>query len=273
MERKVEEKEKRVYEASITGSVSLLKQLMAKDPLTLAQAEVTCFNETPLHVAAMLGHLNFTKYLLTQKPDMTIVAEAKAETPSRDSRPKKKGETLMIAATLIVGMTFQVALNPPGRVWDEDKVVGAGEDNKKMLAGTSIMAHYYPEHYEMYMAYNSVSFFGSLCMVLLGVSGVPFVKRKILMWVLMIIMWIILTFIAATYSLSVLLISPSKDGISRSNKFPNINKVILVSAFVWWGVLGIIVFIHTIRFLLWCARKVGCYVGKLGKWVIRNCIV
>ena len=174
----------------------------------------------------MLGHLNFTKYLLTQKPDMTIVAEAKAETPSRDSRPKiceikkkdwtkKKGEALMIAAALIVGMTFQVAVNPPGGVWDEDKVVGAGEDNKKMLAGTSIMAHYHPEHYEMYMAYNSVSFFGSLCMVLLGVSGVPFVKRKILMWVLMIIMWIILTFIAATYSLSVLLISPSKDGISR----------------------------------------------------------
>ena len=89
----------------------------------------------------------------------------------------------MIAATLIVGMTFQVAVNPPGGVWDEDKATDACKDKKKMLAGTSIMAHYYPEHYEMYMAYNLVFFFGSLCMVLLGVSGVPFVKRRILMYV------------------------------------------------------------------------------------------
>ena len=53
-----------VYEASVTGSVSLLKQLMAEDALTLARAAITCFNETPLHVAAMLGHVDFTKYLL-----------------------------------------------------------------------------------------------------------------------------------------------------------------------------------------------------------------
>ena len=72
----------------------------------------------------------------------------------------------MLAATLIVGMTFQVVVNPPGGVWDEDKATDAGEDKKKMLAGTSIMAHYYPEHYEMYRAYNSVSFFGSLGMVI-----------------------------------------------------------------------------------------------------------
>ena len=65
MEMKDEEREKEAYEASETGCVSLLKQLMAKDPLTLARAAVTCFNETPLHVAAMLGHLDFTKYLLT----------------------------------------------------------------------------------------------------------------------------------------------------------------------------------------------------------------
>ena len=72
----------------------------------------------------------------------------------------------MLATTLIVGMTFQVVVNPPGGVWDEDKATDAGEDKKKMLPGTSIMAHYYPEHYGMYMAYNSVSFFGSLGMVI-----------------------------------------------------------------------------------------------------------
>ena len=48
MERKDEEREKKVYEASVTDSVSLLKQLMAEDALTLARAAITCFNETPL---------------------------------------------------------------------------------------------------------------------------------------------------------------------------------------------------------------------------------
>ena len=37
MERKDEEREKKVYEASVTDSVSLLKQLMAEDALTLIE--------------------------------------------------------------------------------------------------------------------------------------------------------------------------------------------------------------------------------------------
>ena len=81
MERKDEEREKEVYEASVTDSVSLLKQLMAEDALTLARAAITCFNETPLHVAAMLGHLDFTKYLLTHKPDMTMAVDSRGRSP------------------------------------------------------------------------------------------------------------------------------------------------------------------------------------------------
>ena len=68
-----------MYEAS--GSVSLLKQLMVEDPLTLARVAVTCFKETPLHVAAMLGHLVFTNYLLTQKPDMTMAVDSRGCSP------------------------------------------------------------------------------------------------------------------------------------------------------------------------------------------------
>ena len=37
MERKDEEREKKVYEASVTDSVCLLKQLMAEDALTLIE--------------------------------------------------------------------------------------------------------------------------------------------------------------------------------------------------------------------------------------------
>ena len=65
-----------VYEAS--GSVSLLKQLMAEDSLTLARVAVTL---TPLHVASMLGHLDVTNYLLTQKPDMTMAVDSRGCSP------------------------------------------------------------------------------------------------------------------------------------------------------------------------------------------------
>ena len=61
MERRDEERKKRVYEASVTT--------------------FTGFNETPLHVAAMLGHLDFTKYLLTQKPDMTMEVDSRGCSP------------------------------------------------------------------------------------------------------------------------------------------------------------------------------------------------
>ena len=80
-EESVERRERRLYEALVTGSVNSLKRLMAKDLLTVARAAVTCFNETPLHVAAMLGHLDFASHLLTHKPDMTMALDLRGCSP------------------------------------------------------------------------------------------------------------------------------------------------------------------------------------------------
>ncbi|KAJ9688026.1 hypothetical protein PVL29_013985 [Vitis rotundifolia] len=477
-EESVEGRERRLYEASVTGSVNSLKRLMAKDPLTLARAAVTCFNETPLHVAAMLGHLDFASYLLTRKPDMTmaldlrgrsplhlasangyvemvnillsanpdaclirdedgrtplhlavmkgevevtrmlvgarpqvtryklaqgetilhsavkqnrlgalkllvelvgevesvnskddygntvlhtatalkqyetakylverpemevnavngngftaldiiqhmprdlkgmeireylakagalssrnmpalpgighefmresgitmvienpqtpppaaaaVLTEAKAPRPLRGREMKirentkewkmKKRDALMVAATLIAGMAFQAAVNPPGGVWGEEKDAGNG---KKILAGTSIMAHNYPEGYRLFMACNAVSFVASLSIVFLVVSGVPFVKRRILMWLLMIIMWITLTFMALTYMFSILAVAPSNDDTEAmllGHKMPNITDVVGVSLLVWFSLLAFVALVHIIRFLIWCVFKVG----------------
>ncbi|XP_034699427.1 ankyrin repeat domain-containing protein 2-like [Vitis riparia] len=52
-------REKRRYEAPLNGSVDSLKQLLVEDPLT-------CYDETPLHVALMLGHLDFAKFVESQ---------------------------------------------------------------------------------------------------------------------------------------------------------------------------------------------------------------
>lgn len=73
-------REKLVYEASVSGSVDSLKQLLAEDPLALARAVVTCFDETPLHVAAMLGHLELVKFIILQKPDMSAAVDSQRRT-------------------------------------------------------------------------------------------------------------------------------------------------------------------------------------------------
>ncbi|KAK3004285.1 hypothetical protein RJ639_019668 [Escallonia herrerae] len=62
-----------LYDASLSGNVETVDELMREDELTLARVSLTCFNETPLRVAAMLGHANFANFakaLVSYKPDL-----------------------------------------------------------------------------------------------------------------------------------------------------------------------------------------------------------
>ncbi|XP_028807409.1 ankyrin repeat-containing protein At5g02620-like [Neltuma alba] len=68
-----EENMKALYEASYQGSVSILNTLIQNDPLILHRiSSQTIFVETPLHISALLGHLEFLKTLLTHKPKLTL---------------------------------------------------------------------------------------------------------------------------------------------------------------------------------------------------------
>ncbi|KAL8092949.1 hypothetical protein AgCh_034996 [Apium graveolens] len=56
--------EKKLYSACLKGDVETLKAMMEEDELTLARASISsCFNQTPLHLASMLGHYEFAKTL------------------------------------------------------------------------------------------------------------------------------------------------------------------------------------------------------------------
>ncbi|XP_039165815.1 ankyrin repeat-containing protein BDA1-like [Eucalyptus grandis] len=74
-------REKRLYEASLGGCVESLAQLLQEDRLILARASVTCFDETPLHVACMLGHVPFAKALLAHKRDLAMELDSQGRTP------------------------------------------------------------------------------------------------------------------------------------------------------------------------------------------------
>lgn len=112
---------------------------------------------------------------------------------------RKKRSTLMVVASLIATMAFQVGANPPGGLW-QDNFVGDAK-TPAHNAGSSILADLSPEAYGHFLTSNSIAFVASLSIILLLVSGLP-IRSRILMWVLMVIMWVAITAIAVTYLLS-----------------------------------------------------------------------
>ncbi|KAF7124223.1 hypothetical protein RHSIM_Rhsim12G0208500 [Rhododendron simsii] len=63
---------RRLKKACLSGSVTPLEALIEEDELILNRVSSLpgFFHETPLHIAAFRGHLDFTKVLLTQKPKL-----------------------------------------------------------------------------------------------------------------------------------------------------------------------------------------------------------
>lgn len=73
--------EKKLSDAAMEGSVKMLNDLLQEDPLVLDRALVSCFSETPLHIASMLGHLDLVKELLSHKPEFASELDSCGSTP------------------------------------------------------------------------------------------------------------------------------------------------------------------------------------------------
>ncbi|XP_050938048.1 ankyrin repeat-containing protein ITN1-like [Cucumis melo] len=64
-----ESRREKLNEAAIEGNVAILLELLQQDPLLLNRLNyLNDFNETPLHVASLLGHLTFVHELLKRSP-------------------------------------------------------------------------------------------------------------------------------------------------------------------------------------------------------------
>ncbi|XAR53464.1 hypothetical protein NMG60_11022027 [Bertholletia excelsa] len=63
-------REKMLYEASLRGCVESLNELLQEDRLVVARSSLTWFDDSPLHIAALLGHKAFAEALLYHKPDL-----------------------------------------------------------------------------------------------------------------------------------------------------------------------------------------------------------
>ncbi|PIN00659.1 26S proteasome regulatory complex, subunit PSMD10 [Handroanthus impetiginosus] len=167
---------------------------------------------------------------------------------------EKKKSALMVVASLIATMAFQVGVNPPGGVWQDDKVVDSqgnqtisDHTHQNHSAGYSIMASNEPEQYMLLYIVNTISFIASLSIILLLMSGLP-IRQKFSMWILMVITWISITTIALTYLESTYsLIPPDADDSAV--------YVISQTVKVWIGLMALLLIGHTIRFIIRLVKK------------------
>ncbi|CAA2998861.1 ankyrin repeat-containing BDA1-like [Olea europaea subsp. europaea] len=58
-----------LFEAAAEGNVNSLKTLLQEDPIILDRVIVNSYSNTPLHVAAILGHIDFVKEILRRRPE------------------------------------------------------------------------------------------------------------------------------------------------------------------------------------------------------------
>lgn len=102
-----------LYEAAHNGNVTTLLELLQQDVLILDRLIVDGFTETPLHVAAILGHDDFVKEILSRKPQLAKELDSQRSSPLHLAAAKGHVET--VKALLVVGSDMCFARDRQGR--------------------------------------------------------------------------------------------------------------------------------------------------------------
>ncbi|KAF8040634.1 hypothetical protein BT93_B2760 [Corymbia citriodora subsp. variegata] len=86
-----------LYEAATKGNVRSLLELLGKDKFLLDRIIIGNCKETPLHIVAMLGHLDFVEEILTWKAEMAREQDYQSSTPLHGSKrvPSRSGKLAM----------------------------------------------------------------------------------------------------------------------------------------------------------------------------------
>lgn len=151
----------------------------------------------------------------------------------------RKRSALMVVASLIATVAFELGMTPPGGVWQDD--------SDKHQAGRAVMADQHPGEYGKFMIINTISFLASLSIILILISGLP-LRRRRWMWSLMVITWIAITTQTGTYFLAVKQMVP--DFLEDIYK-----HVSLYSVLGWLCLVGLVFVGNLIRMVLWVLRK------------------
>ncbi|XP_061341457.1 ankyrin repeat-containing protein ITN1-like [Gastrolobium bilobum] len=162
---------------------------------------------------------------------------------------KKTREQLMVAATVIATMAFQSAINPPGGVWQADTKDGnnACTTYKLCEAGTAVVGYVWSPDFQKFIFFNSASFFASLCVLLILISGFP-LDNKAIMWILAVLMIVAVTCMLLTYMWALALVSPN-------HIYYRIRGLGYVMVGAWSFLLGVVGLIQTTRIVFWVRSR------------------
>ncbi|KAK8976101.1 hypothetical protein V6N11_007595 [Hibiscus sabdariffa] len=105
--------ESKLYEAAEEGDVTVLPELIRQDRLLLDRVLVNYAVETPLHVAAMLGHTDFVREIIQRKPEFTKQVDSKGSSPLHSA--SAKGYVEVVKALLDVDPDMCLAVDREGR--------------------------------------------------------------------------------------------------------------------------------------------------------------
>jgi ankyrin repeat protein len=117
MDRRLAEEEKTIaelYEASRKGCVSTLTTLIQRDARILDRVSLTSFSETPMHLAALHGHLEFSKLLLSKKPTLAKEVDSLGRTPLHLA--SAEGHSEIVKALLQVNIAVCLASDQHERI-------------------------------------------------------------------------------------------------------------------------------------------------------------
>ncbi|KAL8500536.1 hypothetical protein ACS0TY_020211 [Phlomoides rotata] len=219
---------------------------------TLKQAGAIAHNKTP-----------FSPRIKHKPADPRSSSNKKQRINNQDDWLDKKRSALMVVASLIATMAFQVGVNPPPKIWDESPSNSTNDPVKPIYYVRK--ASEFMKKGERFYIINTVSFIASLSIILLLMSGLP-LKSRFFVWILLLITWIAITGIALSYTVAVVLLTPP-------SKEKEINAVVGVTVSAWICVMALLAVGHTIRLVVWMLKlvfKLVKLIFKLVKLAIKS---
>uniref|UniRef100_A0A803LBK8 PGG domain-containing protein n=1 Tax=Chenopodium quinoa TaxID=63459 RepID=A0A803LBK8_CHEQI len=271
-----------IHVAAIHGQVGVLETFNRENPQAIR--EHTKSGETVLHLCVKHNKIDALELLLNCKNEKNgknvlvsskvikwdkddvigrslektkaLTAKEALKIENTENRIKDHSNALMVAASVIAAMAFEVSISPPGGFWQED-APSSEASQLEHQAGTYIQERL--NGWVVLVIWNTIALASSLSVILLLIGGLTY--SRLFVAVLRFTMWIAVTAIAATYGM-ILVMSQSDD-------------FAIVPAFVVAGsicLMIILILVHTHKLIVKFVIKRPIFRSCFRKYFCCSCV-